>query len=210
MRIAPALCACTILLVALSSCEVRQDAEDAAEPAVQPAESAPPSGQPVEGETPVASIIRDDALPGPIIDLPPEPVRQTIPFAQGGTNLSTPAERLLAGILESDAIDADWPIRLRGHTDAAGNDRANLRASRARAEAVAAWLVDRGVDDDRIEVIAMGEQNPVAPNALPDGSPNEEGRARNRRVEVEIAPPEEPAASGDADEGAGAAGDDTP
>ena len=36
----------------------------------------------------------------------------------------------------------------------------------------------------------MGEQNPIAPNALPDGSPNEAGRASNRRVEIDISPPE--------------------
>jgi OOP family OmpA-OmpF porin len=143
------------------------------------------------------------------MELPPQPLRQTIPFGEGGTDLSTRAERLLAGILESNAIEQDWPIILRGHTDSAGNDRANLRAARARAEAVAAWLVERGVDDERIDVIAMGEQNPVAANALPDGSPNEEGRASNRRVEIEIAPPQGPDSAGGADPaGAGGAQSD--
>ena len=42
------------------------------------------------------------------------------------------------------------------------------------------------VEEERIEIVAFGEQNPVEPNALPDGSPNEEGRAANRRVEVTI------------------------
>jgi len=70
-----------------------------------------------------------------------------------------------------------------------GNDSANLRASRVRAEDVAAWLVERGVDDDRITVIAFGKQNPVFPNAMPDGKSKEDGRALNRRVEIDIAPP---------------------
>ena len=140
-------------------------------------------------------------------------MRQTIPFGEGGTDLSTRAERLLAGVMESDALDQDWPIIIRGHTDSAGNDRANLRASRARAEAVAAWLVERGVDDDRIKVVAIGEQNPIAPNALPNGMPNEAGRARNRRVEISIEPPASTdSANADADETAPAspAATDTP
>ena len=60
------------------------------------------------------------------------------------------------------------------------------RASRARAEAVRDWLVDSGVDEARISLIAFGEQNPVAPNARPDGSPDPVGRAANRRVEIEV------------------------
>ena len=63
-------------------------------------------------------------------------------------------------------------IILRGHSDSGGSDDGNLRASQARAEAVRDWLVDNGIDSERITVIAFGEQNPAAPNALPDGSPN--------------------------------------
>lgn len=189
MKATPARAALAVLLFALAGCELRQDQAEETPPAATPSAPASETPAPEESAAPVASIIREDALPGPIVEVPPEPLIRTVPFGEGGGDLSTRAERILAGILESEAIKEDWPIVLRGHTDSAGNDRSNLRASRARAEAVAAWLVDRGVDDERIEVIAMGEQNPVAPNALPDGSPDEQGRARNRRVEVEIAPP---------------------
>lgn len=174
-------------LVFVAGCELRQDGDEAdlsavAEPAATPS--------PEEMNRPVASIIRDDVSPAaPAMEPPPEALRLVIPFAGGGTEISERAERLLAGSLESRAMGEDWPIILRGHTDSAGNDQANLRASRSRAEAVAAWLVEEGVADERIEVFAIGEQNPIAPNALPDGSPNEEGRARNRRVELVIAPP---------------------
>jgi len=44
-----------------------------------------------------------------------------------------------------------------------------------------------GVAQDRISVIAFGEQNPVEPNAKPDGTPNERGREANRRVDVTVA-----------------------
>src|SRR5690606_30153070 len=87
-----------------------------------------------------------------------------------------------------DQLAEGWPVVLRGHTDSVGHDEANLRASRRRAEAVANWLVEHGVSEERIEIIALGEQRPIAPNALPDGSPDEEGRAKNRRVTVHIVP----------------------
>jgi len=186
--------------LALAGCEMREEPDQ--EPA--PASSEETIGTPAPEETrpPVASIIRDDSLPGPIMELPPQPLRLTVPYAEGGSDLSSRAEQVLAGVLQSDALDEDWPIILRGHTDSAGNDQANIRASRARAEAVAAWLVERGVDDERINVIAMGEQNPLAPNARPDGEPNEAGRARNRRVDIEIAPAPAPRLDGEAVEGA--------
>jgi OOP family OmpA-OmpF porin len=174
-------------VLALAGCDMRSG------------ETEPPTSRPGAGEsiappaasasgTPAASIIREDALPEPIVEQPPEPVRATVPFAQGGSDLSQEAVRILAGVLASDAMTQGWPITLRGHTDSVGEDSANLRAARKRAEAVAAWLAERGVNEERIRVIALGEQNPVAPNALSDGEPNEPGRARNRRVELEIAP----------------------
>lgn len=175
---------------ALSACEVRRDGESKdPQPALaapDPVETATPTPSPSPSEA--VSIMREDIAPIVEAEEPAEPVEVTIPFPDGA-NLSPAAERILVDVLSSDAMDEGWPVVLAGHTDSAGNDQANLRASRARAEAVAAWLVEYGVEDSRIQVIAFGEQNPVAPNALPDGSPDEEGRRRNRRVELRIAPP---------------------
>ena len=180
--------------VALGGCELRNTdpadetpiVEDPA--AVEPiAGDTPAEPEPTDTSTAVASIIRDDVEPVRQAEVPAKPVALTIPFPDGA-NLSIRGERLLAGVLDSRAMAEGWPIIIGGHTDSSGNDQANLRASRSRAEAVAAWLVERGVADERIEVVAFGEQNPLAPNALPDGSPNEEGRRTNRRVELRIAP----------------------
>lgn len=184
----------TVLLAAsafaLSACEFRRDGvkEEPAPDANGTEAAATPSPTASPSETAAASIIRDENAPENDLELPIEPVELTIPFAEG-TTLSANAERMLASIMDSRALEQDWPVILGGHTDSAGNDAANLRASRAQAESVAAWLIERGVEDDRIEVIAFGEQNPAMPNALPDGSPNEEGRRANRRVELRIAPP---------------------
>jgi len=202
MRNIPAkLTAALALTLALSACELRQDgAEEPApeasateEPLIAPSNTPSPDAS----ESPVASIIREDAR-SEELEIPVEALHAIVPFGEGGNDLSEQAERMLIGVLQSEAMREGWPVTLRGHTDSSGNDSANLRASRARAEAVAAWLVERGVADDRIAVIAFGEQNPIAPNAKPDGTANDAGRARNRRVDIEIAPEQQPGTGAEA------------
>lgn len=71
-------------------------------------------------------------------------------------------------------------IELGGHTDSIGSDEANLRLSQDRVNSVKQYLVDNGVNPDRIMAVGYGETQPIAPNS------SEEGRAKNRRVEVKI------------------------
>lgn len=185
------LAAVSVLALSLAACDVRRAGDNDGDTSLgEPDATAEPSATPsATDSSPAASILRDEGnVDIPLVEEPTEPVDLTIPFADG-PEIGPAAERMLEQLLREDALDEDWPVILAGHTDSGGNDRANLRSSRARAEAVAAWLVERGVADERIEIIAFGEQNPVAPNALPDGSPNETGRRANRRVQVRIAPP---------------------
>ncbi len=77
-------------------------------------------------------------------------------------------------------------VRIEGHTDDRGKDDYNMELSQKRSEAVAEYLIKRGVDRSRLEAVGMGETEPVASNET------NEGRAANRRVEFEIvgqAPP---------------------
>ena len=174
------LCA---VLAALAACGPRHEERRQPEPA------ATPSPTPAASASPSASIIRPDIAPEPVVDLPPPPLTLTVGFPDGGSRLDAAAEQALAHVLESEQYGEGWPIVLSGHSDSAGGDQANLVTSRKRAEAVVRWLREHHVAEDRIEIIAFGEQNPVAPNANPDGTPNEAGRAKNRRVEIRIAPP---------------------
>lgn len=166
-------------------------------------DSAPQDDEPAPGpiasgtDTPApdepVSIIRPDAEVAR--QMPPlEPLAERIPFGDGGSVLGQPAIELLQAALDTREMAAGGQIVLRGHTDSDGNDEANLRASQRRAEAVRDWLVQNGVAEDRIRIIAMGEQNPARPNANPDGTPNEDGRAFNRRVDLVVSIPEELAA----------------
>jgi OOP family OmpA-OmpF porin len=182
-------------LVLLAGCEIKRDDDQAeATPSPSPtpmptaSETATLDGEPTPQETAPVSIIRPDVSPKPVADIPPEPLSATIPFGEGGYELDKTAVTLLQSLIKSEQVKEGWPITLWGHTDSEGDDRGNLFASRKRAEAVAGWLVDHGIAEKRIEVIAMGEQNPVAPNANLDGTPNETGRSKNRRVEVWVGP----------------------
>lgn len=67
-----------------------------------------------------------------------------------------------------------------GHTDSIGTAAYNKKLSLRRAEAVKAFLVSHGVAADRIYVSGKGETQPVASNKTA------EGRAKNRRVEIEV------------------------
>ena len=158
-----------IIVLALAALLAGCDRE---EPAPDPT-PAPTSSATMEPETTEqTSIIR----PEMDVERPPvplEPLRTTIPFSEGGTDQWKQVELVI----------------LRGHSDAGGPDRVNMRVSEERAQAVAEWLEEKGLAEDQVRIIAFGAQNPVQPNLLPNGEPNERGRAANRRVDVTILVP---------------------
>ncbi|MDO9403935.1 MAG: OmpA family protein [Polaromonas sp.] len=67
-----------------------------------------------------------------------------------------------------------------GHTDAIGSDSYNQALSVRRSEAVKAYLVTKGIEKNRVYTEGKGEKQPVADNKTA------EGRAKNRRVEIEV------------------------
>lgn len=69
-----------------------------------------------------------------------------------------------------------------GHTDPTGGDQINIPLSQNRAQAVADYLVQRGVSPARIATQGFGSSRPIADNST------EAGRAQNRRVEIRVVP----------------------
>ena len=78
-----------------------------------------------------------------------------------------------------NAINLEVVIAI-GHTDSIGADAYNQKLSVRRAESVKAYLVSKGVAPNRIYTEGKGEKQPVASNKTKDG------RAKNRRVEIEV------------------------
>src|ERR671922_2809632 len=67
-----------------------------------------------------------------------------------------------------------------GHADSIGSDAYNQRLSVRRAESVKAYMVSKGIEPNRVYTEGKGEKQPVADNKT------KEGRAKNRRVEIEV------------------------
>jgi outer membrane protein OmpA-like peptidoglycan-associated protein len=76
--------------------------------------------------------------------------------------------------------EPDMRVEVAGHTDNIGSDAYNQKLSERRAQAVVDYLVSTGVDPKRLKAVGYGKTKPIASNAT------EEGRAQNRRVELQI------------------------
>lgn len=67
-----------------------------------------------------------------------------------------------------------------GHTDSVGSDAYNNKLGQRRADAVRAYLISKGVEKNRVYTESKGKRQPIADNKT------KEGRAKNRRVELEV------------------------
>jgi outer membrane protein OmpA-like peptidoglycan-associated protein len=99
-------------------------------------------------------------------------------FETGRAELTADSEGALNEALTGLKDHPDWKIRVEGFTDNQGSKDANLKLSQDRAEAVANWLADHGIDRGRLSAKGYGDARPVASNS------SAEGRAKNRRVEL--------------------------
>lgn len=80
----------------------------------------------------------------------------------------------------------EFIIEIGAHTDSIGDSQYNLQLSQQRADNVVKYLISKGISADKLVAKGYGTLIPVAPNYLPDGSDNPEGREKNRRTEFRI------------------------
>lgn len=108
-------------------------------------------------------------------------ILQEVNFATGSDKISPDSFALLDQVASVLKQHPDI-VRLAvdGHTDNVGAEKSNLTLSQKRAVAVAAWLVEHGVDTRRLEARGFGPRRPLVPNTT------KEGKAKNRRVEFQI------------------------
>jgi outer membrane protein OmpA-like peptidoglycan-associated protein len=101
-------------------------------------------------------------------------------FKRGTTELIDSSFAELNRVAEILEENPGIEIELAGHTDNQGSSRLNVKLSRERVEVVKQYLVDRGVEEKRIEGKGYGGSKPIASNK------SEETRSLNRRVEFTI------------------------
>jgi len=141
------------------------------------------------------SVCAGAPISAPVVPEPPPPpppkrvqvtdkkieILETVQFETNKAILLTQSEELLnevADVLKEHPEIEE--VRVEGHTDSQGGDKANLKLSDARAKAVRDYLIGKGIDGGRLVSKGFGEAKPVADNDT------EEGRFKNRRVEFEI------------------------
>ncbi|HEX5788847.1 MAG TPA: OmpA family protein [Woeseiaceae bacterium] len=111
-------------------------------------------------------------------------VVERVGFHQASTDLKGASHALLSRLAEFTVDCPTARLRITGHTDAEGDPDYNLALSEQRAAAVAEYLAGLGVARERLVVVGAGASQPVADNGTAYG------RERNRRIDIELLPPD--------------------
>ncbi len=101
-----------------------------------------------------------------------------INFDTGKSTIKPESQPIISQIVEMMKLNPDLKISVEGHTDNVGNPKSNQKLSEERAKAVVLAIVAQGIDANRLSFIGYGQDKPIADNNT------EEGRAKNRRVEL--------------------------
>ncbi len=135
-----------------------------------PRDPGPPNADPKKHGCPVA-IVEEAQIK----------IFERVEFEFDSAKLLASSEVVLNAVLK---ILVDHPeinqIRVEGHTDNVGKPAYNRKLSQRRAKSVVKWLVEHGIERERLRSQGFGLERPIADNDT------EEGRQTNRRVEFHI------------------------
>jgi len=101
-----------------------------------------------------------------------------INFDFGKSIIREESNPIIEQIVQMMKSNADLKIGVEGHTDNVGSPASNKTLSEARAKSVVSAIVGQGISSDRLSPAGYGQEKPIADNNT------EEGRAKNRRVEL--------------------------
>jgi OOP family OmpA-OmpF porin len=128
---------------------------------------------------PPGTTVESAANLGKRLELGQPEVLEDLVFAPGKAELAAGDFASLAALAGWLTADPARQVTLVGHTDASGALAGNIRLSKARAESVRAYLINRlGVGSGQVQAEGVGYLAPRASNQT------DEGRQKNRRVEV--------------------------
>lgn len=137
-----------------------------------------------EGDITVKTGSFLDQLYMVVVDTTLDPTKaltfDNVNFATGSADLTEGSKMQLDDLVK---IMKGYPIveiKIEGHTDNQGNEASNKKLSENRAASVKAYLASHGIAGTRMATAGFGSTKPVADNT------NEEGRAKNRRIEAMI------------------------
>lgn len=101
-----------------------------------------------------------------------------INFETGKYSIKSESQNIIDELFTMLNNNPTLKIIIEGHTDNVGNATSNKTLSEQRASSVKSALVKKGISADRIISIGFGQEKPIADNT------SEEGKAKNRRVEI--------------------------
>ena len=99
-------------------------------------------------------------------------------FHTNSAKLTEDAKGVLDSVAQRLGECGSSPVQISAHTDSVGDDNYNQALSARRADSVAQYLSEQGIDGERLRTEAFGETQPIDSNAT------REGRRKNRRVEL--------------------------
>lgn len=106
--------------------------------------------------------------------------KRTIAFASGSSEIAAESFPMLDALAAALSECPDHRVIISGHTDNSGPLQANRTLSKARANAVAAYLRDKGISNGRMLTRGWGPLRPIASNDT------EQGRSQNRRIQFTV------------------------
>ena len=101
-------------------------------------------------------------------------------FKTGLTELDDASYRLLDQLVDFMSQNSTLKIEIAGHTDSDGSEEFNQTLSEGRAQSAVNYIIEKGVDQNRLVAKGYGETQPIFENDT------EENKANNRRVELKV------------------------
>jgi len=105
---------------------------------------------------------------------------ESVLFSFDSDTIHEIGRQLLDEVVEISKLCPDVAVQVVGHTDSVGDKDYNVALGERRAEAVVEYLVNKGIEADRLTPVSMGFSQPVADNST------DAGRAANRRIEFRM------------------------